>query len=115
MKFNVVKTKTYTISDDEIKSFKDAMLEYLEEEMMESGELGEDEKIPYTVDDIPDKIVKDVLAKAVQDSFDDDYYGCGIQFDSYFDTISLNVYEEDVRDCVYEAVANWRTEMEANQ
>lgn len=113
MKFNVVCKRTYTVSNDEIKSFKEAMLEYLEEEMIESDELGEGEQLPYTIDDIPDKIVEKVLAEVIQDAFDgDDYYCSGVNFDEYFGSITLNVYEEGVRDCVYEAVANWRTEME---
>ena len=113
MKFNVVCRRTYTISNDEIEAFKTAMLEYLEEEMVESGELGENEKLPYTIDDIPDKIVEEILAETIQNAFDgDDYYCSGVNFDEYFGSVSLNVYEEGVRDCVYEAVGNWKTEME---
>jgi hypothetical protein len=108
MKFNVVKRATYTISDDEIRDFKKAMLEYYEEENLEEGE-----ECPYTIDDIPDKIVEEVLADVVQCAFEeDDYYCSGVDFEPYFNSIHLDFYEEGVRDCVYEAVANWITEME---
>lgn len=108
MKFNVVKRATYTLDDKEIIKFKQEMLEYYEEENLEEGE-----ECPYTVADIPDKIVEEVLAVAIQCVFeDDDYYCSGIDFEPYFNSISLDFYEEGVRDCVYEAVANWITEME---
>lgn len=108
MKFNVVKRATYTLDNKEVVKFKEAMLEYYEEENLE-----EEEDCPYTIADIPDKIVEDVLADAIQDSFEnDDCYYDGIDFEPYFNTIYLNCYEEGVRDCIYEAVGNWITEME---
>ena len=108
MKFNVVRRATYTISDDEIRDFKKEMLEYYEEENLEEGE-----ECPYTIDDIPDKIVEEVLAETLQCVFEDgDYYCSGINFDDYFECVRLDFYEEGVRDCVYEAVGNWITEME---
>ena len=115
MKFNVKRTHTYALYDDSIKEFKERMLRYLENEMEEDGELNEGEKFPYTIADISDDIVYEALADTVQIVFADGDFGySGIQFDDYFDTISLDFDEDDVRECVYEAVANFRDEMEGN-
>ena len=108
MKFNVVRRATYTISDDEIKQFKRAMLEYYEEEYLD-----EDEECSYTIADISDKIVKEVLADTLQYIFEDgdDYYH-GIEFNDYFGSVTLDFYEDGVRECVREAVDNWTEKME---
>ena len=114
MKFDVVRKESYTLSNDEIIDFKKAMLEYLKEEMCECGELEENQDFPYTISDIPDHIIEEVLAKEVQGIYEDsdDYYCSGIYFNNYLKSIFLDCDEEGVRDCIYEAVANWRTEME---
>lgn len=113
MKFSVKRRRAYTLEKASIKAFKESMLEYLEEEMYEAEELKEDEKLPYTIDDISDDIVKESLTEAIQCAFEEcEYYQGGITFDDYFDSVWLDCHEDDVRDCIYEAVANWRTEME---
>ena len=113
MVFNVVKRNTYTLTEPSLERFKERMLEYLEEEMYNSRELKEDESFPYTIDDIPDKVVKEGLSAAIQCAFDEGgYYQGGVHFDDYFQTISLTCGEDDVSDAVYEAVAIWREEME---
>lgn len=114
MEFNVVRKCTYKLTEPSLESFKERMLEYLEDEMWDSGELKANENFPYTIDNIPDGIVMEVLADAIQDAFEcNGYYrGGGVQFDDYFGTVSLDCGEDDVSDAVYEAVANWRAEME---
>lgn len=113
MRFDVKRRSSYILDKESIKAFKERMLEYLEEEMYEAEELKEDEKLPYTVEDISDDIVRDALTDAIQYAFEDsEYYQGGVHFDGYFDSVWLDCSEEDIRDCIYEAVANWRTEME---
>lgn len=109
MKFKVVKTKTYTLEDRELRAFKEKMLEYyMNEEEVDS--------IPYTIDDIADDFVRDALADTVQNAFSDlgefDVFYSGIQFDDFNNTITFNFDEDDISDCVYEAVAVWRDLME---
>lgn len=112
MKFNVVKRSTFTLYEESIKAFKEKMIQYLKNEMEEDGKLEDDEKFPYTIEDISDDIVEESISDIIQDVFENDYDDSGIIFDDYFRTISFDFNEEDVRDCIYEAVANWRTEME---
>lgn len=113
MKFNVVKRHTYKLTSPSLESFKERMLEYLEEEMYDSGELKENESCPYTIDDIPLDVVQEALLDTVQCAFDEDgYYHGGVEFDDYFNTISLDCGEDDVSDAVYEAIALWRDKME---
>lgn len=116
MKFNVRKSKTFTLEEDSIKTFKEKMLERLEEELYEDGTLKQDDVFLYTIEDISDDIVEKALAESIQDAFEDPgYVYSGFAFDDYFNTVSIYSIEDDVRDCVYEAVANWRTEMEVKQ
>ena len=113
MRFDVKRRASYTLDKESIKAFKESMLEYLEEEMCEAGELKEDEEFVYTIEDISDDIVKVALTDAIQCAFEDSaYYQGGIHFDDYFESVWLDCSEEDVRDCIYEAVAAWREEME---
>lgn len=112
MEFNVVKRNTYKLTEPSLESFKERMLEYLEDEMYESGELREDESFPYTINDIPNNIVEEILSDTIQCAFEEDYGYSGIEFDDYFNTISLECGEDDVSDAVYEAVALWRDKME---
>ena len=113
MKFNVQRTATYTLGEESLGAFKRKMLEYFEEEMYEDGTLKENEKFSYTIEDIPNDIVSEALADAIQEAFDDPNYShSGFEFDDYFGTVFINSFEDDVSDCVYEAVANWREEME---
>lgn len=114
MKFNVIKRRTYKLNEPSLERFKERMLEYLEDEMYESGELREDEKFPYTINDIPIDVIQEVLSEAIQCAFeeDDGYSYSGIEFDDYFQIISLECGEDDVSDAVYEAVALWRDKME---
>ena len=108
MKFNVVRRASYTIDDEQIIKFKQEMLEYYEEEYLD-----EDEELSYTIDDISDEIVEKVLGDTLQRIFEDgDDYDHGINFDNYFDSVSLDFYEEGVRECVHEAVQNWIERME---
>ena len=113
MKFNVVKRQTYKLNVSSLKAFKKTVLEYLEDEMYDSGELKENETFPYTVDDIPEDIIQEVLLDVIQYAFDEDgcYHG-GVEFDDYFNIISLECGEDDISDAVYEAVALWRDKME---
>lgn len=115
MTFKVQKTDTYEIYSESIKKFKEAMLERLADEMIESGELDEDKRFSYTIEDIPDKIVLEALKVTVQDAYDNlntAYAYCsGVKFDDYFNSISLDCSEEDVRDCIYEAAAEWKKEL----
>lgn len=109
MKFKVIKTKTYTLEDKAIQAFKEKMLEcYINEEEVDSTS--------YTINDIPDNIIKEALADTVQNAFGDlgefDAFYSGIQFEDFNDTITFNFEEDDVSDCVYEAVATWRDLME---
>lgn len=113
MKFNVQRTAIYTFGPDSLYAFKATMLDYLEEEMRNDGTLKENEKFPYTIDNISDDIVSESLADAIQEAFNNVGYGySGFEFDDYFGTVFINGFEDDVTDCVYEAVANWRTKME---
>lgn len=113
MKFNVQRTATYTLEKDSIELFKEKMLEYLEDEMYEDETLKENEKFPYTIEDIPDYIVGDAISDAIQYAFEEpNYSDSGFVFNDYFGTVFIGNMEDDVSDCVYEAVANWRTEME---
>lgn len=113
MKFNVRRSKTFTLEEDSIKMFKEEMLNRLEEEMYEDGILKEDDAFPYTIEDISDDIVEKALAESIQYAFEDiDYSHSGIEFDTYFDTVFISDIKDDVSDCVAEAIANWRTEME---
>lgn len=113
MIFTVKRQATYKLDKESLKAFKESMLEYLEEEMCEAGELKEDEEFVYTIEDISDDIVKVALTDAIQCAFEDcEYYQGGVYFDGYFDSVWLDCSEEDIRDCVYEAVAAWRDEME---
>lgn len=109
MKFNVERKATYNLDDLSVKKFKTRMLEYRENEMHEDGTLLENEKFPYTIDDISDDIVHEALAETIQDAFGNSECSgyTGVSFDDYFSTIFLDFTEEDVRDCVCEAVANW--------
>ena len=100
MKFNVVRRASYTIDDEQIIKFKQEMLEYYEEEYLD-----EDEELSYTIEDISDEIVEKVLGDTLQCVFEDgDDYCYGIGFDDYFGSVSLDFYEEGVRECVHEAV-----------
>lgn len=113
MKFNVVHKETYKLTEPSLESFKVRMLEYLEEEMYDSGELMEDEYFPYTINDISDDIVREALTDVIQDAFECiDCYKGGVYFDDYFSSVSLECGEDDVSDAVYEAVALWRDKME---
>jgi len=113
MKFNVQRSATYTLEKDSIELFKEKMLEYLEDEMYEDGTLKESEKFPYTIENIPDHMVEEALTDAIQNAFEEPNYSySGFGFDDYFGTVFISDMEDDVSDCVYEAVANWRTEME---
>lgn len=105
MKFNVIKKATYTLDEMSITKFKTKMLECCENEMREDGTLSENEEFPYTINDISDEIVRNALADTIQNVFEENEDYTGITFD--FDQIYLDFTEEDVRDCVYEAVANW--------
>lgn len=111
MKFNLVRRVTYTIDNEQIIKFKQKMLEYYEEEYLD-----EDEELSYTIVDIPDRIIKKVLADTLQCIFEDgDYYCYGIKFDDYFDSVTLDFYEEGVRECVHEAVDSWIETMEGTK
>ena len=113
MRFNVKRSASYTLTKETIKAFKTAMLEYLEEEMCESEELKEGEDFPYTIEDISDDIIREPLADLIQEAFEDcEYYNGGVHFDDYFNSVWLECGEDDVSDCVYEAVAIWRDKME---
>lgn len=113
MRFDVKRRASYTLTNESIKAFKTAMLEYLEEEMYDSGELREDEGFPYTINDISDDIVREALTDVIQDAFEyNDCYQGGVYFDDYFGSVSLECGEDDVSDAVYEAVALLRTKME---
>jgi hypothetical protein len=113
MKFNVVHKETYKLTEPSLESFKERILEHLEEEMYDSGELREDEDFPYTINDISDDIVRESLAVVIQDAFECNYcYQGGVYFDDYFGSVSLDCGEDDVSDAVYEAVALWRDKME---
>lgn len=108
MKFHVVRKASYTIDNEQIIKFKQEMLEYYEEEYLD-----EDEELSYTLEDISDEIVEKVLADTLQCIFEDgDYYCYGIKFDDYFDSVSLDFYEEGVRECIREAVDSWIETME---
>lgn len=113
MFFSVTRKAKYELDDIQIEQFKTKMLEYLENEMWDSGELEGNCKFPYTVADIPNNIVKEVLYDVIQSAFEEpDYYNGGVHFDDYFGTVSLECGEDDVSDAIHEAVANWRAEME---
>ena len=106
MEFNVVKKSTYRLTQPSLESFKERMIERLEEEM-------ECEDFPYTIDDISDDLVREALTDVVQDAFECcDYCHSGVEFDDYFGTISLDCGEDDVSDAIYEAMALWRDQME---
>lgn len=112
MKFNVKVSKTFTLEEDSITLFKEKMLECLEEEMYEDGTLKENEKLPYTIKDISDDIVEKALADAIQYAFEEpDYAYSGFSFSNYFETVSIDSIEDDVSDCVDEAIKIWREEM----
>lgn len=113
MKFNVHRSTTYTLEKDSIEMFKRTMLERLEAEMYEDGTLKENEEFPYTIEDIPYDIVQEALADAIQEAFEEPSCAySGFVFDEYFGTVFISDMEEDVSDCVYEAIANWRMKME---
>ena len=114
MSFSVKNSSTYTITRGSVDKFKETMLEYMEEAMVEADELGEDETFSYTVEDIPDKIVEKALAAGVKDAYknlNNPYLHSGFRFDDYFNSVHIECFEEDVYDCVYNAVAAWRTEL----
>lgn len=113
MRFDVKRRASYTLTDESIKAFKTAMLEYLEDEMRDVEELKEDEIFSYTIDDISDDIIREPLADVIQSAFEDyECYSGGVYFDDYFNSVSLECSEDDVKDAVYEAVALWRYKME---
>ncbi len=113
MIFTVKRSATYKLDKESIKTFKEGMLEYLKDEMYEAEELKENEELSYTIEDISDDIVKDALTDVIQGAFEDpQYYQGGITFDDYFESAWLDCSEDDIRDCIYEAVAAWRDEME---
>lgn len=109
MKFNVYRSAAYTLEKDSIEMFKRTMIEYLEEEMYEDGILKDNEKLPYTIEDIPDYIVEDALKDAIQYAFEElGYADSEFVFDDYFNSVFISDIKDDVRDCVYEAIANWK-------
>ena len=113
MIFTVKRQATYKLDKESLKAFKEGMLAYLEDEMYEAEELKENEDFTYIIEDIPDDIVEEALKHAIQDAFEDpQYYQGGITLDDYFESVGLDCSEEDVRDCIYEAVALWREEIE---
>jgi hypothetical protein len=112
MKFNVRRSKTFTLEENSIIIFKDEMLARLEEELYENGTLKEGDRFPCTFEDISDDIVEKALAEAIQYAFEEPgYVYSGFAFDECFNTVSIYSIEDDVKDCIYEALENWRKEI----
>ena len=95
MEVKVVKTRIYSVAEVSINKFKEKMLDY-------------DEENTCTIEDIPDEIVRETIADAVQDAFENDYCYSGFEFNDYFGTVYLDFAEDDVSDCVYEAIDKWK-------
>ena len=96
MKFDVQRKTSYKLTKYSLERFKERMIECLEE-------WGEGNK--YSIEDISDDIVEAALKDAIQDAFEDcEYYQGGITFDDYFKEVFLDCGEEDVYDCICDAV-----------
>jgi hypothetical protein len=103
MKFDVIRRASYTLDKDSVKAFKQRMVERIEEEM-------EDDKFACTLEDISDDIIREPLANLIQEAFED--YGNGVHFDDYFGSVWLDCGEDDVSDCIDEAIDAWISEKE---
>lgn len=105
MEIKVSKSKTYRVEEDTIKKFKEKMLEYYND-LKEISDSSEEPAL--TVDDIPDTVITEVLAEAINELEDMDcYYSCLI-IDNYFNTVSIDFTEDDITDYLYEAVYKWK-------
>lgn len=99
MEIKVSKKMAYRVEEDTIKKFKEKMLEYLK---------NEEDNSSYTIDDIPDSVITEVLAEAIDELEDIDcYYSCLI-IDNYFNTISIDFTEDDIIDYICDAIYKWK-------
>lgn len=99
MKIKTTVTFEYRLEDKEIATFKEKVLEYIEEES----------ELNITLDDIPDELIKDYLKDSLPAIIEEIHLGyCrteGVEIDDYFNTIGFYYEGEDARELVRE-IAN---------
>lgn len=99
MKIKTTVTFEYRLEDKEIATFKEKVLEYIEEES----------ELNITLDDIPDELIKDYLKDSLPAIIEEIHLGyCrteGVEIDDYFNTINFYYEGEDARELVSE-IAN---------
>ena len=96
MKIKTTVVFVYNITDEEIAKFKAKVLERVQDDL---------EDYSVTLDCISDKVVEDYLENALSEIIEESYLGysnSGVIIDTYFETISLDYYEEDVCELVQE-------------
>ena len=92
----------YNLSDKTIEEFRNKVLENIQDNF---EEIDDNKKI--TIEDISIEIIKEFLQRELPEYIseskrDDCVSYSGIYCDGYFNNISFNYYEEDVRELVYE-------------
>lgn len=92
MKIKFTKTFSYQITDETLKKLKEKILERYEE----SFEEYESNVRIFSIDEIPDEIVKSCILAYIDET--DDFQGCdcAFVFDDYFGTMSLNFYGDEL-------------------
>ena len=98
-------TLEYRLEDREIDEFRNKVLEYIQDEL-------EEETI--TIDDIPTEKIKEYLRSELPNIIEEIKQGycdsSGVKLDDYFNTISLDYYDEDIRDMIQECANKIRKE-----
>jgi hypothetical protein len=99
MEIKTTITFTYKLDDSEVEQFRRRTLKYIKEEL--------DYETTLTLDDIPTSKVKEYLANELATTIENNKQGhicddCGIRYDEYFGTISLDYCDEYVADMVRE-------------
>ena len=98
-------TLEYRLEDREIEEFRNKVLEYIQYEL-------EEETI--TIDDIPAEKIKEYLSSELPNIIEEIKQGycdsSGVKLDDYFNTISLDYYDEDTRYMIQECANEIRKE-----
>lgn len=92
MKIKFTKSYSYRITDETLKKLKEKILERYEENFEEY----ESNVRIFSIDEIPDEVVKKCILAYIDemDVFQDN--DCAFVFDDYFETMSLNFYGDDL-------------------
>ena len=99
MEIKTTVTFTYKLDDSEVEQFRKKVFEYIEGNIYTETTL--------TLDDIPTSVVEEFLDNELTTAIEDSKTGhicgdCGITFDEYFATISLDYCDEYIEDMVRE-------------